>query len=367
MEALGIKHRVVLIGPVLPFRGGIAQHTTMLHRAMRQYADVLTISFTRQYPAWLFPGESNRDPEYAGHEEGGVEYLIDSINPITWIKTVKRIHAFQPQVVIIPWWTIYWAPCFGALAGAVRSNGIDIVFFCHNVVEHESASWKQWATRRVLCNANRYVVHTREDENNLKQLLPGVKVAVHPHPIYDQFPPPGHILPRRRALELLFYGFVRPYKGLDILIEAMGQLKGKDIQLTVAGEFWADEQKIRTRVTELGIEEQVDIRPRYHSDQETAQLFTRADVVVLPYRSATGSGVVPVAYHYNRPVIVARVGGLADVVRNDETGKVVEPENVDALAHAIDSMTREQAEAMLPAIVTLKQTMTWASLAATFL
>jgi glycosyltransferase involved in cell wall biosynthesis len=138
------------------------------------------------------------------------------------------------------------------------------------------------------------------------------------------------------------------------------------VQLTIAGEFWADLQTIQSRVIALGIEEQVEILPRYHSDQETAQLFTRADVVVLPYRSATGSGVVPVAYHYNKPVIVTRVGGLPDVVHNNETGKVVEPDNVYALAHAIDSMTRKQAEAMLPAIVSFKQTMTWASLAATF-
>jgi glycosyltransferase involved in cell wall biosynthesis len=363
-ESAGTK--VALIGPVLPFRGGIAQHTTMLHRALPELTAHLTISFSRQYPALIFPGESDRDPAYAGYEEPGVEYLIDSLNPLTWRRAVRRILAFQADIVVLPWWTVYWAVCFGYLARTLRKQGLVVVFFCHNVVEHESAAWKSRLTRWVLGQASRFVVHTREDAANLHHLLPGAEVRVHAHPIYDQFPLPKNEWPKRGALELLFYGFVRPYKGLDLLIEAMAQTTD-NVYLTVAGEFWEGENQVRERIQALGLHDRVELRPWYHTDEETAELFGRCDVVVLPYRSATGSGVVPIAYNYNKPVIASRVGGLPDVVLDGKTGRLVEPENIKGLAEAINSMTRTGAEAMVPAIRELKGKMTWTSLAATLL
>jgi glycosyltransferase involved in cell wall biosynthesis len=339
----------------------------MLHRAMTGLADHLAISFSRQYPGWLFPGESDKDPAYENQREPDVEYLIDSLNPFSWRKAVARATDFNADIVVIPWWTVFWAPCFGYLANSLRRAGIEVVFFCHNVVEHESAGWKSALTRKVLKQGTRYVVHTREDEANLKRLLPNTTVTVHPHPIYDQFPAAEYTLPKRRSLELLFYGFVRPYKGLDVLIEAMGRLKGEDIQLTIAGEFWEGEEEVRARIKELGIEEQVDIRAGYHTDTDSAELFARSDVVVLPYHSATGSGVVPLAYHYEKPVIVTRVGGLPDVVQDEKTGLLVDPGNDRGLAEAIKSMTRSRAEAMVPGIQELKRTLTWESLVSCFL
>jgi glycosyltransferase involved in cell wall biosynthesis len=199
---------------------------------------------------------------------------------------------------------------------------------------------------------------------NLRRLIPEAEVRIHPHPIYDQFPASKEALSKRGSLELLFYGFVRPYKGLDILIEAMAQT-ADDVFLTIAGEFWEGEEQIRERIKTLELVDRIDLRPRYHTDQETAELFARCDVAVLPYRSATGSGVVPVAYHYDKPVIVSRVGGLPDVVHDGETGTLVEPGDVDALVDAINNMTRVAAAAMVPAIQKLKYSMTWTSMAAT--
>jgi glycosyltransferase involved in cell wall biosynthesis len=334
---------------------------------MTGLAEHLAISFSRQYPGWLFPGESDIDPAYENQKEPGAEYLIDSLNPFTWRKAVARASAFNADIAIIPWWTVFWAPCFGYLANRLQRAGIEVVFFCHNVVEHESAVWKSALARRVLKQGARFVVHTKEDENNLRKLLPTAKVTVHPHPIYDQFPAADNTLPKRRGLELLFYGFVRPYKGLDVLIEAMGRLKGEDIQLTIAGEFWEGEEETRARVKELGIDEQVEIRASYHTDKESAELFARSDVVVLPYHSATGSGVVPLAYHYEKPVIVTRVGGLPDVVKETDTGLLVEPGNSIALANAVKSMTRSRAVSMVPGIREMKRQLTWTSLASCIL
>ncbi len=322
----------------------------------------LAISFTRQYPSWLFPGESDIDPKYSGHREPGVEYLIDSLNPFTWRKAVRRVSEYGATSVVIPWWTVFWVPCYGYLVRRLRQSGIEVIFLCHNVMEHETAGWKSFLTLKVLQLGARFLVHTKADELNLKKSLPMADVVVHPHPIYDQFPAPKHTLPRRRGLELLFYGFVRPYKGLDVLVEAMGKLKGGDVQLTIAGEFWEGEEGVRERIRQLDMEDQIEVLPGYHSEDETAELFARADVVVLPYRSATGSGVVSLAYHYDKPVIVTRVGGLPDVVRNEKTGILVNAEDADDLAGAIKAMSRLEAESMSSNIQEYKKSMTWESL-----
>jgi glycosyltransferase involved in cell wall biosynthesis len=231
------------------------------------------------------------------------------------------------------------------------------------VLDHEQAAWKRLLTRLVLRQGSRFVVHSQVEADRLQALIPGATVTVHPHPIYDQFPPSTHELPRRAALELLFYGFVRPYKGLDILVEAMGLLKDKDVFLTIAGEFWEGQQAIETRIRELGIANRIEVRARYHSDEETADLFTRADVVVLPYRSATGSGVVPIAYHYNRPVLVSRVGGLPDVVIEGETGWIVDPGDSAGLCSVLHRLLGTSFAAIPGAITALKKELSWTNLA----
>ncbi len=355
--------KIVVLGPVLPFRGGIAQHTTMLKRALAKKSDLLALSFSRQYPGWLFPGESDRDPSYEGHMETATEYLIDSLNPLTWKKAITRVINFNAEIVLIPWWTVFWAPCFGFISRALKNRGIEVIFFCHNVIEHEASNWKTMLTRNVLKNAQRFIVHTKEDKSNLLALLPNAKITVHPHPIYEHFPEAEGKYQRRKSLELLFYGFVRPYKGLDDLIDAMLLLKDKDIQLTVAGEFWKGKDETSEKIYSLGLNEQIELRPRYHSDQETAELFHRADIIVLPYRSATGSGVVPIAYHYNKPVIVTHVGGLPDVVLNQKTGVIVPANDSTSLAEAIAHINQKTCELMVPQILEFKKSLTWDSLA----
>ncbi len=357
------QKKIVIIGPLLPFRGGIAQHTTMLKRAFSKNCEVLAISFSRQYPQWLFPGESDRDSSYKGYVEPDAEYIIDSLNPISWRKAVKKILDFKASTVILPWWTVFWAPCFGYISKSLKVKNIDVVFFCHNVVEHEAAKWKTVLTQIVLKNARRYIVHTKEDKANLLKLFPEANIRVHPHPIYNHFPQPEGVLPQRKSLELLFYGFIRSYKGLDDLIDAMGLLRNKNIQLTIAGEFWKGEEDTRQKIIELGLTKQIELRPQYHSEQDTAELFSRADIIVLPYRSATGSGVVPIAYHYNKPVIVTNVGGLPDVVLDNKTGFIIPPNNSLALSKIISMIDRKTCKSMESNIVEFKKTLSWESLA----
>ncbi len=357
------RPRVALIGPVLPFRSGIAQHTTMLHRAAGRLTDLLTISFTRQYPAWLFPGSSDLDPSWQGHREPAVEYLIDSLSPVSWRRAANRVIAFRPGIVVIPWWTIYWVICFWYLARRFRQAGLTVVFLCHNVVDHESARWKIALTKQVLKQANILLVQSREGELTLQRLLPQAKVSFHPHPLYDQFPQPV-TAPRRRArLELLFFGLVRPYKGLDVLLDALSLVHTpEDFFLTVAGEFWQGKGEVLEKIAAKSLQNTVEIIDKYLPEQEVAELFQRADLVVLPYRSATSSGVIPLAYHYNKPVLVTRVGGLPEVVVDGKTGLIVSPEHPEELAAALDGISRQQLAEMATYIGEYKNRFSWEGL-----
>ena len=155
------RTRVAVIGPILPFRGGIAHHTTMLTRALNQRAEVLTLSFVRQYPRWLFPGETDLDPTHAKHREPGTEYLLDSLNPFSWREAARKTIAFNPTIVLIPWWTFFFGPMLAYLGRSLRRQSIVVVFFCHNVLDHEHAEWKKLVTRWALNQGTRFVVHTR--------------------------------------------------------------------------------------------------------------------------------------------------------------------------------------------------------------
>ena len=360
--------RVAIIGPLLPFRGGIAQHTTMLFRALRKRNPTIAVSFTRQYPKWLFPGESDRDPDYVGHRENATSYLIDSLNPFSWRTAVEYVLDSGVETVVVPLWTVFWAPCFWYVTRRFARAGLEVIFLCHNVSDHESAGWKSNLAKAVLANGDKYLVHSEDSRTNLLRYFPGAKVNVHPHPVYDQFPVARGILPRRGKLELLFFGFVRPYKGLDDLLEAMALLdKTTDAHLTIAGEFWEGKRRTIEKISVLRIQDRVTLIPEFVNEQDTAELFHRADLVVLPYRSATSSGVVPIAYHYLTPVIVTCVGGLPEAVEDGASGWVVSPNAPEELADRISDFANGEITADLGSIAKLVRRMSWQSFCDTLL
>jgi len=361
--------RIALIGPVLPLRGGIAQHTTMLHRSLAPRCELLTLSFTRQYPNWLYPGQGQSERNQATYREPGVEYCIDGLNPLTWRAAKRHLQVFRPRAVMVPWWTVYWAPWALHIIAAIRATGGRLVFIVHNVVDHEAATWKRWSTSHILARGDRFIVHTQAAAQELSKLMGEEKqITVHPHPIYDQFPTGVPALPRRSALELLFFGFVRDYKGLDILLEALAGLDRQDWHLNIVGEFWGEtERSCQARIEEFGLSTRIEVVPRYVTETEAAGFFGRADFVVLPYTQTSGTGIVPLAYHYNKPVVVSDIGALAETALEGKTGWHFRGGSAASLGNTLAARSAEEAKKMVPAIEELKKRWSWDSLAQTLL
>lgn len=356
-------HRIAVVGPVLPYRGGIAQYNTLLARAFATHqCDACFFSFSRQYPQWLYPGAGDRDPSFENHVEPGVHYTIDSINPLTWWKTARAIAQQAPDLVVFHWWTAFWAPCFMTMIWLLKRRGIRVALICHNLVDHDASGLKAAISRHVIGMADACLVHSTEHAGILKREWPRKSVVQHPIPVYGHYPPPRGTLAKRGRLELLFFGFIRPYKGLDVLLEALETLADRDVRLTVIGEHWGNPEAL---VRETADNANVELHLLYMSDAEAAEYFHRADFVVLPYKSATPSAVASLAYHYDIPIIASRVAGLVDVVVDGQTGILVPPRDQRALADAIRVASRDQSRQLAEGVAIYKKTHGWDSLCAT--
>lgn len=345
--------RYCLLGPTFPYRGGIAHYTTLLAQHLREENEVLLLSFSRQYPSWLFPGKSDKDPSERPLQTEA-HYELDPLNPLTWRRTLQQIRAWQPDVVIIPWWHPYFAPVWAGLGWGIQrlKPRPQLLFICHNVVPHEQGRLSHLLLPRVLKTVlgrgNGFIVHSQADKAILQSHLPKAQVIVSPHPTYAAFgkQPRQKLpisLPNDRPL-LLFCGLVRPYKGLDVLLEAVALLK-RPFHLLVAGEFWQGGQnEYQAQISRLRLTEQVTLINEYLPNELLIAFIDRANVVVLPYRHATQSGVIQLAFGLNKPVITTNVGGLAEAVKDGRTGLIVPPENPQTLAKAIDSYFSQELE-----------------------
>jgi len=335
--------RICMIGPSYPFRGGIAHYTTLLYRALRERHDVKFYAFKRQYPLWLYPGRTDRDPSSLAIKEDSVECVLDSLNPFTWWQVAQRIRHDSPDLLIIPWWVTFWTLQFWSVIRLVRrSCATKILFICHNVVAHEARAWDRLCTKLVLRNGDCFIVHSDEDLHNLKEMLPQANARKVFHPTYDVFG--RERLSQSEAQKrlgisgrtLLFFGFVRPYKGLEYLLDAMPAIvDNTGARLLVAGEFWRDKQRYVEQICALGIEDHVTLVDRYIANEEVGVYFSAADAVVLPYITATQTGIVQIAYAFGKPAIVTNVGGLPEAVEDGKTGFVVAPEDSQAIARAV--------------------------------
>jgi glycosyltransferase involved in cell wall biosynthesis len=338
-----------MLGPTYPFRGGIAHYTTLLYLELKKKHEVRLISFAHLYPSLLFPGRSQVD-ESRQYFEIENQPLLDPFKPLSWYRTAQEIKRLDPDLLLIQWWHPFFAIPLGMIAFWVRrSSGVRIYYLCHNVLPHEGTLFDRVLTRFAFRPASGFIAHSQQDENRVKEIRSSATVARIPHPTYESFrlDPALTMDEARRRLDVhgrmvLFFGFIRPYKGLIHLLRAMPQvLSVIHCTLYVVGEFYEKKDRYLQELKRLGIEKSVRIIDRYISNEEVPLYFSAADVVVLPYISATQSGVVQIAYAFEKPVITTNTGGLPEAVREGETGLLVPPEDPEALAEAIISFFKD--------------------------
>jgi len=336
--------KYVVIGPTYPYRGGISHYTTLLIQNLRKKHEVKLYSYVRQYPAFLFPGRTDKDPSQLPLR-AECEYLVDPVNPLTWLKAFWRVRQDHPDALILQWWVPYWTPTLAAISFLVRAfTSVKILYICHDIVPPDGGGpFDRHLARFVLRRGDSFIVHSRDSLNRLRQMLPKDDVHVTVHPTYDMFNT-GHRRGKAEAQArlgvggntVLFFGFVRVYKGLEYLLQALPEvLRHQDVHLVVAGEFWIPESYYRGFIPDESVAKRIKIVNRYIPNEEVPDYFAAADVVVFPYTAGSQSGAVQLAYGFGKPVIVTDAGGIADVVEDGRTGLVVPAKNSRALAEAI--------------------------------
>ena len=334
--------RISLIGPAYPYRGGIALHNTLLYKEFSNRHTTEIINFTRQYPGILFPGKTQYEESKTFAHIPSFR-ILDSINPITWYKAANHIKLFSPDIVIIQFWMPFFSPCYGKIVRLLKKrNHFKTVIICHNIVPHEGSPIDKWLTKYLFNKADGFIIQAHSAEKDLLELRPDAKYRYNPHPIYDIFSDSLDKTEARKQLGIdeknviLYFGYIRQYKGSKYLIRAIPEiLKELDLRVVIAGEFYEDKEPYFQEIENTGRENKITVIDRYVPDDEVNTYFSAADLVVLPYINATQSGIVQIALSYNLPCVVTNVGGLPEMVLDGKTGFVVLPENPQAIAEAV--------------------------------
>lgn len=334
--------RLLLVGPSWPFRGGIARTTTFLARELANQGSLARfLTPWRQYPAWLYPGARDMDPD-ACQRLPEARQCFSVMEPWSWKAAVQAGRESAADVLVLPYWTWVWAPCAVTLMRTLRLPVLAIV---HNPADHDASQMARWAAGRVLGRASAYLCHARSVAEQVRARFGDRPIAVHPLPPDD---PPVADRAQARArfgltdeiLAVVCFGLIRPYKGVDVLLEAVASLPaGSPLMLLLAGEPWgAGAEVLRARLSRADLAGRVHARLEWIPEQEAAQWFAAADAAVLPYRSATGSAVAAQALGAGLPVVGTRVGGIAEVVEDGVSGLLVPPGDATALAGALQRL-----------------------------
>lgn len=348
---------MVIVGPAYPLRGGISHfNESFCLELIEKGIAAEIVSFYLQYPSVFFPGKTQfeateREVKVAVHPD------LSSVNPASWHKAAKRIHALKPDVVVIRFWLPFMGISLGSLARLLRRSGISVIGLVDNAVPHEKRPFDRSFSGWFFRHCDAFVALSQRVADDLNRLAPGKPVHVHPHPIYDIFGEKSERAQACAELDLdpagkyvLFFGFVRKYKGLDLLIRAFAdrRIRESGVKLIAAGEFYEDKQPYEDLVRDLGLEDRVEYRDRYIPTARVRHYFCCASIVAQPYRDATQSGVTQIAYQFGRPMLVTDVGGLAEIVPDGKAGFVTAPEP-GAIADALVRFFGEDLEAKFSA------------------
>lgn len=363
---------IKIIGSAYPYRGGLAAYNERLAREfIAQGYQVEIETFSLQYPRILFPGKT----QYADWEapEGlAIKKSVNSVNPVNWLKVGNRIKKEKPDLVIFKYWLPFMAPCFGTIIRRIKKNRhTKVISIADNIIPHEKRPGDNLLTNYFMKGIDGMVAMSKSVLNDIDHFRTDLPKALCPHPLFDNF---GEKLPSEEAKKLLhldkdqsymlFFGFIRDYKGLDILLKAMDdeRLKKLPVKLIVAGEFYSKPDPYLQLLEELNLKERVVLHTDFIPDTEVNRFFSAADIVVQPYKSATQSGVTQIGYHFEKPMLVTNVGGLSEIIPDQKIGYVVDP-NEKAIANAIvDFYNNKRQQEFEENILEEKKKFSWANM-----
>jgi glycosyltransferase involved in cell wall biosynthesis len=364
---------VIIIGPAHPLRGGLATFNHRLAKEFIQSGFYCSIySFSLQYPEFIFPGTTQYTDEPA--PEGlNIDSVINSVNPFNWIKIGNRLKKLKPDFIVVRFWLPLMGPALGTILRRVRKNKhTKIVCIADNIIPHEKRPGDKPFTKYFIKSCDAFITMSEKVMSDLKTLT-NKPASLVLHPLYDNF---GEIIAKADARKklgigneesiILFFGFIRKYKGLDILLEAMKLLKekrssDKKIKLLIAGEFYEDRKMYDDLIEKLGIADDLILRTDFIPDSEVKYYLCAADAVIQPYRNATQSGVTPLAYYFEKPMVVTNAGGLSSLVPHEKSGLVTEP-NAEAIAAGIERFYQLGENYFIPHLRAEKQKYSWANL-----
>jgi glycosyltransferase involved in cell wall biosynthesis len=365
------KKNIIIIGPAYPLRGGgMASFNERLARAFMQQGHKVTIyTFSLQYPSFMFPGTSQYSTE-AAPADLDIKVVINSVNPFNWVRIGNRIRRERPDLVVVRYWLPLMGPCFGTILRIAKKNRHSkVVCIADNVIPHEKRAGDKPFTAYFIKPVDAFITMSEKVLADLRSFTTTKPVQLVSHPLYDHFGDKVSRSSARTALGIpqdtfvpLFFGFIRKYKGLDILFDAIKLLKDKasipNLQLLVAGEFYGDRKVYEQQITDLGIQDQLILRTEFIPDREIKNYLCAADVVVQPYRNATQSGVTPLAYHFEVPMIVTNVGGLPALVPDGKVGLVAAPDAA-SVAEKIVEFYQKGAASFIPHLQEEKKKYSW--------
>ena len=362
------KKKIVMISPVHPLRGGIAASTERLARELQNSGhEVVIYSFSLQYPGFLFPGKTqySDDPE---PEDLTIKTRINSINPFNWIKVGFEIRALKADIIITRFWLPFMAPSIGTICRIAKSKNTRVISIADNVIPHEKRPGDDSLTAYFIGSTDGFVVMSKSVETDIRQFNQTKPVTYIPHPVYDNY---GEKMPRALALKylnlspdfhyLLFFGFIRDYKGLDLLLQAMAdpRIKKLPLKLIIAGEYYGNQDYYEEIIRVLEIENQLVLKTDYIPTEEVRFYFSAADLVVQPYKSATQSGISQLAYHFEKPMVVTNVGGLPEIVPHGKAGYVVETDASQIADSIFDFFQNKRAASFAATVATEKKRFSW--------
>ena len=372
MSSVFPSKKVIIIGPAHPLRGGLASFNERLARQFQsQGFDTSIYTFSLQYPSFLFPGTTQYSTEPKPLDLN-IKVCINSINPFSWIKVGLELKKIQPDIIVVRYWLPFMGYCLGTILRIVKRNKhTKIICIADNIIPHEKRFGDTQFTKYFVKPIDAFITMSKKVMQDLKKFTnkPAQQIV---HPLYDNF---GEAINKQTARKhlglpeneniILFFGFIRKYKGLDLLLEAMSLLKSKqpttNIKLLIAGEFYEDQKQYDNLIAQLNISSSLILKTDFIPDSEVKYYLSAADFIIQPYRNATQSGVTPLAYHFNKPMLVTNVGGLPDLVPDYKVGLIAEPTAI-SIAEKIIELYQLGEQYFLPHLLEEKKKYSWSIL-----